>query len=105
MSAIRTFFRHCPSCGHRFEIRLVSKKEVSDERETLKAKEYTLAQSERKDSIFTLDSENPTTLEVPEIEEVMGFKYNYRCKHCGHEWSEEAVQIRRERPKAGYTGD
>lgn len=31
MSQIRTFFRHCPSCGRRFEIRLESKKLLKDQ--------------------------------------------------------------------------
>lgn len=54
---------------------------------------------------MTLDTENPVTLEVPESEEIEKFRYGYKCKHCGHEWSEEAAQVKRERPGADYKGD
>ena len=35
------------------------------------------------------------------------FQYAYKCKHCGHEWSEvhEKETETREEGSAGYTGD
>ena len=114
MSAIRTFFRHCPSCGRRYEIRLVSKKEISDESETWKIKERVLPQSVRaraKESIMTLDADlgvpesSPRILEVPEIGETKEFRFNYRCKSCGHEWSEERFKTTERPASPDYEGD
>ena len=105
MSGVKMFFRHCPSCGRRFELRLVSKEEIGSEEESLTAKERAIAQSERKETVQMLDPENPVTLSIPEIQEVKEFRYNYRCKHCDHEWSEKAVQVVREQTNSTYTGD
>jgi len=105
MSGVKTFFRHCPSCGHRFELRLVSREEIAEEGESLKAKERTISQSQRKETIQTLDPETPVSLSIPGLEEIKELKYNYRCKHCGHEWSERAVQAIHEKVNQGYTGD
>ena len=33
MSEVKTFFRHCPSCGRRFHIRVVSKQLLQMDRE------------------------------------------------------------------------
>lgn len=105
MSVFRTFFRHCPSCGRRFEIRLVSKREVSDESETWKAKEYAVAMGGRRESNLMLEGEHPVTIEVPEIERVEEFRYNYKCKHCGHEWSEERSKTTERPGNPDYKGD
>jgi len=105
MSAIKRFFRHCPSCGHRFEIALVSKKEDVAENEPWKSKEYALSPGMRKESVLSLDPESPLRVEAPELEEIQEVWYNYRCKRCGHQWSEEAYQVKREPPVAGYKGD
>jgi hypothetical protein len=32
----------------------------------------------------------PTTIDVEE------FQYSYKCKHCGHEWSEKKFEEQRE---------
>jgi hypothetical protein len=88
MSAFRTLFRHCPSCGRRFEIRLTSTKEVSDVSEAWKAGKPIVATSGRRESMVMLEGERPVTVEIPETEEIKEFMYNYKCKYCGHEWSE-----------------
>ena len=105
MSALGRFFRHCPSCGRRFEIRLVSKNEVGDEGETWRAKEYALSLGTRKESNLLLESDHPATVEAQEVEEIKEFRYNYKCKHCGHEWSEERVETTRHKGDPGYKGD
>ena len=105
MSAFRTFFRHCPSCGRRFEIRLVSKREVGDESETWRTKEYAVAMGGRRESNLMLEGEHPVTVEVPEIEEVREFRYNYKCKHCDHEWSEERFKTTEKPGNPDYKGD
>jgi len=82
MSVIQTFFRHCPSCGRRFEIRLESKKLSKEERKTAR-----LTPSR---SIEWSELIEPLTVRVgkPITVDVESFQYSYKCKHCGHEWSE-----------------
>ncbi|MDA4122636.1 MAG: hypothetical protein OK456_05580 [Thaumarchaeota archaeon] len=91
MSEIRTFFRHCPSCGRRFEVRLESKKLLKDQTVTtmLNASEAAV-----KDALIAGPA--PPAAPVPTlmgqgepvIVDVETFQYTYKCKHCGHEWSE-----------------
>lgn len=80
MSEVRTFFRHCPYCKRRFEIRLVGKKLVGTKADETETAEYT-----------TIAPGVPMVLEsdVPLIHGVEDFSYTYKCKHCGHQWSEE----------------
>lgn len=82
MSEIETFFRRCPNCGRRFEIRLVGKKVLDSE--TIKEDRPYVADyfSGSPDEYLDL---NET---VPAIIEVEKFQYAYRCKHCGHQWVE-----------------
>ncbi len=49
----------------------------------------------------------PTVLsnEVPSIVDVEDFQYTYKCKHCGHEWSEVHETERSYSAPKGYTGD
>jgi len=32
----------------------------------------------------------------PTIVDVEEFQYNYKCKHCGHEWSEKRIEEHKE---------
>lgn len=92
MSEIKTFFRHCPSCGRRFHIKLVSKKSI--EEETIEERE-TASEALRDSSLnpiippITLLGEGP-----PVVVNVEDFQYMYKCKHCGHEWSEKHEETR-----------
>ena len=43
--------------------------------------------------------------DAPVVVRVEEFQYSYRCKHCGHEWSEvHETEHKFDAPK-GYTGD
>ena len=33
------------------------------------------------------------------------YQYSYKCKHCGHEWSEVHVKEAKGYEPMGYTGD
>jgi len=103
MMAVRTFFRHCPSCGHRFEIRLISKREVGDEGET-NSKDYAVARDGWKESDLLLHGDLLPTVEVPVVE-VKELRYNYICRHCGHEWSEKAIKTTKRPGNPDYRGD
>jgi uncharacterized Zn finger protein len=85
---VRTFFRRCPSCGRRFEIRLVNKKLISSEQVESNVEQYTAG------SVY-----EPLMLEsdVPIVVEIDDFRYTYRCKHCGHQWSEERFKTQNEK--------
>jgi ribosomal protein L44E len=90
MSEVKTFFRFCPSCGKRFHIKLVSKKLVDSKRET----------SEQKQSVRGYGTYGyrggmgPLVVEenIPVTVDVEDFQYSYKCKHCGHEWTENRVE-------------
>jgi hypothetical protein len=84
LSEVREFFRHCPACGRRFEIRLVGK-EVIDERKTEEDIQHGIAAGTGGMgglSIIAVEESVPVTIDAKD------FRYSYRCKHCGHTWNE-----------------
>jgi hypothetical protein len=86
------FFRHCPGCGRRFHIKLESKKLVSLDRESIPGDPGGMSLSQFRASPVLLVHESSKPI-VVDIEE---FQYTYKCKHCGHEWSEKHVEEHRE---------
>jgi len=86
VSEITTFFRHCPSCGRRFEIRLTGKKLVSEQVVQKEAHEITGLPS------YVGRWGAPVVTPVAEdravLVDVKDFQYAYQCKHCGHRWLE-----------------
>ncbi|MGP8124446.1 MAG: hypothetical protein ACLQEQ_01045 [Nitrososphaerales archaeon] len=119
MPGIATFFRHCPSCGRRFEVRLESKKEIREDdemgdsphgavanesaigRRTIQRAAY-FGPRGQGGMMHAVMEEN-----VPMLVDDKEFQYAYKCKHCGHEWSEfhERKTEQREEGSEGYTGD
>ena len=101
MSEIRTLFRFCPSCGKRFHIKLVGKKLVDDERETENETE-TIATPGAIGGGFTAGAMGgygmPLVVEenVPVMIDIEKFEYSYKCKHCGHVWSETKTTTERD---------
>ena len=77
MSEITTFFRHCPSCGRRFEIRLVGKKLVDEKQVT-----------QRQFYHYNVPYYNELVETVPLTIDIKEFQYAYKCRHCGHQWAE-----------------
>ena len=98
MSGIRTFFRHCPSCGRRFEIRLVKKERVDSEAITEGLKPSAPSSPSRLSAL-------PLSQDAPSIVDIEDFRYTYKCKHCGHEWSEVNRTESTFAAPDGYTGD
>jgi len=80
MPELNAIFRHCPSCGRRFEIRLVDKTLVDEKRVTENAPFPALSQRS--------PVHNELMESVPLVVDIKEFQYAYRCKHCGHQWSE-----------------
>ena len=86
MSEVRTFFRFCPACGKRFHIRLLGKKLV-DKREEKTAVKVSIPSTT---SLSGMQAYNPILVEqdMPVTIASEDFQYSYKCKHCGHVWSE-----------------
>ena len=101
MSVVRTFFRHCPSCGRRFEIRLV-RRELMDSESLSETKE-----DETSSAVVGTMRTMPLVVhaEAPVIVDIEDFRYTYKCKHCGHEWSEFRKSEREFDAPKGYSGD
>jgi DNA-directed RNA polymerase subunit RPC12/RpoP len=100
---IKTFFRHCPSCGRRFEIKIVGKKLVDSKAIEEKGGNRPVVVGGLgfgRAPIVTMVQEG-----MPSIVEVDDFQYRYKCKHCGHEWSEVHETVHKTDEPAGYTGD
>jgi predicted RNA-binding Zn-ribbon protein involved in translation (DUF1610 family) len=120
MSELGTFFRHCPSCGRRFEIKLVSKKLIDDTSEAREEKEVSLNPGYRAVGKVVGVGPTPTTGDAPRptmgrlfplsedvavVSDTKGVLYTYKCKKCGHEWSEERFKTAEEKTKEDYAGD
>ncbi|HVH14686.1 MAG TPA: hypothetical protein VNA15_03070 [Candidatus Angelobacter sp.] len=84
------FFRHCPGCGRRFHIKLVDKKMVHLDREPIPGDPGGLSLSRGSPILLVQESSRPIVVDIEE------FQYSYKCKHCGHEWSEKHVKEQRE---------
>jgi ribosomal protein L44E len=93
MSEVETFFRYCPQCGKRFHIKLVGKKKVGSERESVDVdRDYAVGSSTRPwpQGFAVVEEREPVTFDIED------FQYSYRCKHCGHEWAENRLVQKKE---------
>ncbi len=112
MPDLSTFFRHCPSCGRRFEIRLVTKEEVGSEtiKEGVRDEMGSAALGEEETAIGAVDV-TPGSIrtvlreERPNLVDIERFQYTYECKHCGHEWKEIREKEHSLGELKGYTRD
>jgi DNA-directed RNA polymerase subunit RPC12/RpoP len=89
------FFRFCPECGRRFHIKLVSKKLTKLDRETIRRPRAVHMGG----STGRGGPNQPMTMVYegePIIIDIEEFQYNYKCKHCGHEWTEKHIYKHRE---------
>jgi hypothetical protein len=66
----------------------VNKKLVRDEKETVVHKEVTSSARVFVGSRFQPISPAILEVDVPVTIEVEDFEYSYKCKHCGHVWTE-----------------
>ena len=90
------FFRHCPHCGRRFHVVLVDKKLVKVvHKETVRTPPRMLKTAPL-GRVWPIGEGEPVTIDTQIIQ------YSYRCKHCGHEWSEERTEKHVEKPTAAY---
>ena len=94
MSRVRTFFRHCPGCGRRFEIRLVGREAV--QLEGASSSQVPPAFSARGYSFYNepyvaMQPAGQAILKEasPSVVDAAQFTYTYKCSHCGHQWTEK----------------
>jgi hypothetical protein len=97
VSEVKTFFRFCPSCGKRFHIKLVGKELVDSKRETFNQKEFVRGGNTNPMTYGYRGGMGPLVVEedIPVTVDIEDFRYSYKCKHCGHEWTEtHAIQMK-----------
>lgn len=95
------FFRHCPGCGRRFHIKLENKQLISEHREVIpgrKALRTAVVRSGGRPGMTMPPAITPVAVQEgkPIVIDIEEFQYAYKCKHCGHEWSETHLESRRE---------
>ena len=88
MAGARVFFKRCPKCGNRFEVK-ETRKELEDV------------------EVHTEESSKSTPIYAGAIRAATGasrvsketfsvymahYRHTYTCKQCGHEWSETEVK-------------
>ena len=88
VSKIETFFRHCPACGRRFEIRLISKRATDTREEAYERKIPVPAGGYGSPRSGFTPGPLIVQEDIPTVVEVTDFNYTYRCRHCGHQWTE-----------------
>jgi len=105
MSEIKAFLRFCPSCGQRFHVRLVGEELVGTDvgKATVEqpAAPAAPAAPGRQAGRTVAEAFGSAQLMVEEDE----YQFSYKCKHCGHEWSERHVKEVKGNEPRGYTGD
>jgi len=101
MSEVKAFFRHCPACGRRFEIRIVRKGTRKDDTYGSEMPRSDTGTMEARALVPLLLDESNQPVAVEEKE----FSYKYVCKHCGHQWTETREETGVEPAPEGYTGD
>jgi DNA-directed RNA polymerase subunit RPC12/RpoP len=83
------FFRFCPGCGHRFHVKLEGKNLVHLERVAGREAPGIQARGGR-GGVSYVGRGGPVIIDVEE------FLYNYKCKQCGHGWSEKRIEEHKE---------
>jgi DNA-directed RNA polymerase subunit RPC12/RpoP len=88
------FLRKCPQCGRRFHVKLVDKKlaKVLDRRIVRAPPQTVKTPGSPLGPMRVVGKGEPVIIDTEE------FLYVYRCKHCGHEWSEAHTEKHVKKP-------
>ncbi len=87
------FFRNCPQCGRRFHIKLETKKMATSHTESIRTSvPSAIAVRSAGRGVGPSFTAIAVQEGKPIIIDVEEFQYAYKCKHCGHEWSEKHVE-------------
>jgi DNA-directed RNA polymerase subunit RPC12/RpoP len=88
--------RHCPQCGRRFHIKLVSKKLAHLDRSPIGTIDVSTSVGGQ-GLLYGASMPYAVVREgAPIIVDVEEFQYSYKCSHCGHEWSEKHLKEHKE---------
>ena len=91
-----TFFKKCPNCGKRFEVEhtveSVEKKTDVVTEEKLISNPSMMAANPMTPLLDTPLSNPPTVMVTERIEEDV-YTETYKCKHCGHVWTEKHEEV------------
>ena len=84
------FFRFCPGCGRRFHVKVEGKQLVHMERQERRRQLGGTGGRVGSRGAYVSGPGVPVVVDVEE------FQYNYKCTHCGHEWSDKRVEEHKE---------
>jgi len=84
-------FPRCPDCGRRSGVKLVGKKRLGERKETVVRKETSVGGGSVAGYGYSTTSPKIVHVDTPVTISVKEFEYTYRCKSCGHTWSEIAA--------------
>jgi DNA-directed RNA polymerase subunit RPC12/RpoP len=91
-----TIFKKCPNCGKRFEVEhtgesVEKKTEVVTEERLITPPSMIVANSMT--PLLNTPISNPPTVKVAELIEEDEYTEAYKCKHCGHVWTEKHEEV------------
>lgn len=90
------FLKRCPSCGKRFEVEhtgeSVEKKSEIVTEEKLISPSTLMAENPMTPLLNTPESVPPSVM-VAELIEEDEYTETYKCKHCGHVWTEKHEEV------------
>jgi transposase-like protein len=89
---VPTLFKKCPSCGKRFEVEHTGEsvdKKMETVTEEKMASTTSLMAANSGVPLPDAPARIPPTTTVTETIEEDVYTESYRCKHCGHVWTEE----------------
>jgi transposase-like protein len=91
-----TIFKKCPNCGKRFEVEhtgesVERKKEVVTEEKLISSPSMMV--SNPMTPMLDTPMSNPPTVMVTELIEEDEYTESYKCKHCGHVWTEKHEEV------------
>ncbi len=85
------FLKRCPSCGRRFGVSVESRKPLETQLETEETTSAVLVPTGRGMNVGT---GNPVTRSVRVGIERKNYETQYKCRKCGHSWSEKSTLVR-----------
>jgi transcription elongation factor Elf1 len=91
---MKEFLRKCPSCGHRFGIRLESKKLVDRESDTERIVHNVVVRAAYGRDFRIIPAGVTYDEDIPIERE--RFDVTFECHHCHHTWTETVTKVQRE---------
>ena len=85
------FLMKCPSCGRRFDVKLLGKSLMDDERESETVSKSMLVPGARGMNVST---ETPIQVTSVVTSQRKAYELSYECRSCGHKWSEKIIKVR-----------